>query len=125
MTGENVLTASEMSERFQALSEGDTIEGKFMAEVSSVCKKKGCWMNLELEDGEETVVKFRDYDFFVPKDIEDKKVVVDGKAFVYVVSVEEQRHLAEDGGKTPEEIAAITQPKRTLSFLADGVLIEP
>lgn len=125
ISGENALTTLQMQERFEQLAIGDTLDVKFLAEVASVCKKKGCWMNLEMKDGEETVVKFKDYEFFVPKDIEDKQVVVNGKAFISIVSVEEQRHLAEDGGGTPEEIAAITEPRRTLSFLADGVLIEP
>ena len=39
------------------------------------------------------------------------------------VSVDEQRHHAEDGGKSADEIASITEPKRTYSFEADGVLL--
>ena len=121
---EKLLSADEMMGEFGQLQAGDTITAKFKAEVVSVCKSKGCWMNLKLTDGQEAAVKFKDYAFFVPKDIEEKEVVVNGKAFVSVVSVEDQRHYAEDAGKTPEEVAAITEPKTTLSFLADGVLIE-
>lgn len=121
---DGILSASEMTDKFEGLAIGDTIDAKFRAEVASVCKSKGCWMNLKLENGEEAAVKFKDYAFFVPKDIEEKEVVVNGKAFVSVVSVEDQRHYAEDAGKSEEEIAAITEPKKTLSFLADGVLIE-
>ena len=39
------------------------------------------------------------------------------------MSVDEQRHYAEDKGATKEEIEVITEPKRTFSFLADGVLL--
>jgi len=39
------------------------------------------------------------------------------------VSIDEQRHYAEDAGKSAEEIASITVPKRTYSFEADGVLV--
>lgn len=123
-SAEDILSAEEMAQRFGGLELGDTIAATFKAEVASVCKNKGCWMNLNLKDGQEAAVKFKDYGFFVPKDIEEKEVVVHGKAFVSVVSVDEQRHYAEDGGQSAEEIAAITEPKRTLSFLADGVLIE-
>ena len=52
------------------------------------------------------------------------EVIINGKAFVTEVSVDEQRHYAEDAGKSTEEIAAITKPKRTLSFEADGVLLK-
>ncbi len=49
--------------------------------------------------------------------------MVEGKAFIEEMSVEAQRHYAEDGGATPEEVSAITEPKLTYSFLAHGVLI--
>lgn len=119
------LNSEEMKREYREMKEGDTLEVSFKSKVESVCKNKGCWMTLELPDEEENVmVKFRDYGFFVPKDIDDKEVVVNGKAYVTEVSVEEQKHYAEDKGQSEEEIAAITQPKKTLSFLADGVLIK-
>jgi hypothetical protein len=94
------------------------------AEVIEVCQAKGCWMTLKLENGEEAMVKFKDYGFFMPKDIAGKEVILNGKAFVNEVPVEEQRHYAEDAGKSKEEVAAITEPKKTYSFEADGVLIK-
>ncbi len=119
------LSAGEMSREYRELQEGDTLEVRFKGTVESVCKNKGCWMILDLPGEEEDVmVKFKDYGFFVPKNIEDREVVLNGMAYVTEVSVEEQRHYAEDKGQTPEEIAAITKPKRTLSFLAEGVLIK-
>jgi len=69
-------------------------------------------------------VKFKDYGFFVPKDIDGEEVIINGKAFVNEVSVEEQRHYAKDAGQSEEEIAAITKPKKTYSFEADGVLLK-
>ncbi len=123
ISAENSLTATEMQERFKDLKPGDTIEVSFATRVNSVCKNKGCWMTLDLPQEEGVMVKFKDYGFFVPMDIEEKEVVVSGKAFVAEVSVDEQKHYAEDKGVKTEEIDAITEPKRTLSFLADGVLI--
>ena len=40
------------------------------------------------------------------------------------MSVDDQRHYAEDAGKTEEEILAITLPKRTLSVTSNGVLLQ-
>ncbi len=40
------------------------------------------------------------------------------------MSVEDQRHYAEDAGKGEDEIAAITEVETTLSFEADGVLVK-
>jgi hypothetical protein len=50
--------------------------------------------------------------------------IVSGKAFVDVVSVDELKHYAKDGGKSKEEIAKITKPEVTYSFLASGVYIK-
>lgn len=120
---ENALNVNEISEKYQNLAVGDTLQTKVLAKVNSVCQAKGCWMRLDLENDEEVMVKFKDYGFFMPKNIADKDVIINGKAYVTEVSVDEQRHYAEDAGKTEEEIAAITEPKRTLSFEADGVLL--
>ena len=122
ITDENVLTKNEMMEKYKSLKPGDTLNVKFAATVKDVCQKKGCWMNLEMGDAE-TMVRFKDYGFFMPKDIAGKEVIVNGKAYVEEMSIEDQRHYAEDGGKSAEEIAAITEPKRILAFEADGVLI--
>ena len=61
--------------------------------------------------------------FFMPKNIADKEVIVNGKAFVSEVSIEEQRHYAVDAGKSEDEIAKIIEVKKTLSLEADGVLL--
>ena len=81
-------------------------------------------MRLDLEEGDEIMVKFKDYGFFMPKNITGDYVIINGKAFVEEVSVDEQRHYAKDAGKTNNEIASINQPKRTFSFEADGVLLK-
>lgn len=97
-----------------------TVEGK----VTSVCQAKGCWMKLETGTGETVRVTFKDYGFFVPKDLAGSTVYMRGEAAVKVTSVEELRHYAEDAKKSKEEIEKITEPKRELVFEADGVLIK-
>ncbi|MCX2839369.1 DUF4920 domain-containing protein [Salinimicrobium sp. MT39] len=120
----SALSAQRMQEHYNTLKPGDTVNVAFRGNVASVCKSKGCWMKVALEDDREVMVKFKDYAFFVPKDIEDKEVIVQGKAFVTEISVEDRQHYAEDAGKTPAEVKAITTPELTLSFVADGVKIK-
>ena len=124
ITDANVMDTKQMSDKFMTMSVGDTINTKMSGKVIEVCQSKGCWMKLNLENGEEAMVKFKDYGFFMPKDIAGKEVILNGKAYVTELPVDEQRHYAEDAGKTAEEIAAITEPKKTYSFEADGVLIK-
>ncbi|PKQ46227.1 DUF4920 domain-containing protein [Confluentibacter flavum] len=124
ITEDDALEVMDAIIQYEVMSVGDTIDSKIAAKVSSVCQAKGCWMTLDLEDGKEIMVKFKDYGFFVPKDIVGKEVVINGLAFIDEIPVDEQQHYAEDAGKTTAEIASIVQPKRTLSFEADGVLIK-
>lgn len=103
----------------------DSISMKVVGKVKEVCLKKGCWMTLVSDQPgyPEMRVTFKDYAFFMPKDLSGKRVVVDGFARVETTSVDILRHYAEDAKKSPEEIAAITEPKREVSFEASGVLI--
>ena len=120
----DALQLDKVTNQYNNLKTGERVQIKFEAKAKDVCQAKGCWMTLDLENGEQVMVKFKDYAFFVPKDISGKEVVLNGKAFIEEVSVEEQRHYAQDAGKTEAEILTITKPKRTLSFEADGVLIK-
>ena len=101
----------------------DTVNMTFKANTNAVCQKKGCWMKLDMPKGNDIKVTFKDYGFFVPKDISGQEVVVKGKAFLKTVSVDEQRHYAEDAGRSEKEIAAITAPKKEYRFVATGVAI--
>lgn len=78
----------------------------------------------ENPDQPEMRVKFKNYAFFMPKDIVGKTVVIDGFALQETISVADQRHYAEDDGQTKEQIEKITKPKRELSFEAAGVVIK-
>lgn len=120
----NTLTASEMMKKYQSLQEGDSISVKFSSSINDVCSKKGCWMKLKLEDNQETMVRFKDYGFFMPLDSNNKDVIVEGKAFVKTVSVQDLKHYAEDAGKSKEEIDAIKEPKKEFAFEAIGVLMK-
>jgi hypothetical protein len=102
----------------------DKLPAKVEGTVESVCKMKGCWMKVRTGDGQTMRVTFKDYGFFVPKDIVGKTVVVDGTAETTVTPVDELRHYAEDAGKTKEEIAKITEPEKALTFVADGVIVK-
>lgn len=93
------------------------VEGK----VTEVCQAKGCWMKVELPNGESMRVTFKDYGFFMPKDLAGKSIKMSGVAKKEETDVETLKHFAEDGGKSEEEIAQITEPKMDYKFIASGV----
>lgn len=124
ISSENVLTSEEMLAKFNAMSVGDTMQVKFASSINEVCSKKGCWMKLPLTTDTETMVRFKNYGFFMPLDSKGKEVIVQGKAFVKETSVKELQHYAEDAGKSKEEIAKIIAPKKEFAFVANGVLLD-
>ncbi|HLS30012.1 MAG TPA: DUF4920 domain-containing protein [Flavobacteriaceae bacterium] len=106
------------------IKKGEVLEGNFIGNVEEVCAKKGCWVQLVLADGTPASVKMKDYGFFVPTALVGKEVVIQGKAELKTTSVAELQHLAEDAGKSQEEIDAITEPEEVISIMADGIKVK-
>ena len=123
ISAEDAVSMEAMVNKFKDLKKGDTIDIKFASNVNEVCKTKGCWMKLDLGKEKEMMVRFTDYGFFVPLNSDKRDVIVEGRAFITEISVEELQHYAKDAGKSEEEIAQITVPKTTYGFEADGVLM--
>ncbi len=97
---------------------------RMKGEIISTCPMKGCWMNINVAN-DTILVRFKDYGFFVPKTgVEGSIAIVNGYLSIDTLSVAQLRHYAEDARKNKNEIMKITDPKITLSFLADGVVIQ-
>ncbi|PJJ60251.1 DUF4920 domain-containing protein [Hymenobacter chitinivorans] len=116
--------ARPMSELRQVLGQQDSAQVKLVGTAAEVCQAKGCWLTMTTAEGQAMRVRFKDYAFFVPKDISGKTVVINGWAHREVVPVEDLQHYAKDAGKSAKEVAAITQPEEQLNFEADGVLVQ-
>ena len=121
---DEAISTQDMLVQYDKLKAGDTLNVKFKSKIKNVCQKKGCWMTLELPSGKEAFVKFKDYAFFIPKNAQNEEVIVNGKAFVSIETVEELKHYAKDEGKSQAAIDSIVAPKTNYSFMADGVLIK-
>lgn len=104
-------------------SSTEPVNTKIKAKIVEVCPNKGCWLKLELNDGQTAMVKMKDYGFFLPLAAKGKTVVIDGEVGMKSTSVAELRHYAEDAKKSKEEIAAITEPKNEVKVLAKGIVV--
>lgn len=124
ISAEGAISKEDMFAKYQQMKDGDSIDVKFASRINDVCQKKGCWMNLGLVNDEKVFVKFKDYAFFMPLNSKDADVVVNGKAYVSVETVEDLKHFAKDAGKSQAAIDSIIAPETTYSFMADGVLIK-
>jgi hypothetical protein len=101
----------------------EAFEGKIIGEIKDVCSKKGCWLTVDLPNGQSMRVTFKDYGFFVPKNSQGFPVILEGIASKKTTDVETLRHYAEDAGKTKAEIEAIVADKEEYTFEAVGVII--
>lgn len=123
ITADKALSDAAMLKKYESLKKGDTIVVKFKSKVNSVCKKKGCWMKMDMPKDQKAFVRFKDYEFFVPLNADNATAIVSGKAYLDVVSVAELKHYAKDGGKSQADIDKIKEPQVTYAFMADGVLL--
>lgn len=118
---EGAISTNEM---VQMLEASDSVAVKVEGEILATCAMKGCWMNLQLADGKEMRVTFKDYAFFVPKEgMEGNRAVIKGIAKRSLTDVATLKHFAEDAGKPQVEIDGITEAQEELIFEAEGVII--
>ncbi len=124
ITADHAISKEDLFSKYESMKEGDTLNLKFSSKINDVCQKKGCWMNVDLGKGQAAFVKFKDYGFFMPLNSKGEEVIINGKAFLSIESIEEQKHYAKDAGKSQAAIDSITSPLKSYSFVADGVLIK-
>ncbi len=120
INADGAMLASELKTELEGK---DSVVVKVEGTVSESCKKKGCWMTVDLGNDESMRVSFKDYGFFVPKNLNGQKAVMEGVAKVETIEVDYLKHLAQDAGKTQEEIDAITEPEVSVTFVANGVIV--
>lgn len=123
----NPDAAVSFADVYAQLDSVDSLNVIMTGKVGEVCQTKGCWMTITdpaaATEGE-IFVQFHDYGFFMPKDLGGSEVIIEGKAYMNVTTVEELKHFAEDEGKSAEEIAAITEPAMEKKFMATGVQVK-
>jgi len=96
-------------------------DGKIQGKVVEVCQMMGCWAKVQKDDGTTVMIKVKDHEFAMPKDIVGRTIVVEGKAELKETSVEMLKHYAEDAGKSKEEVAKIKEPKKEVIMMIKGV----
>jgi len=99
------------------------------ATIDEVCQTKGCWMTLKSGGDVPIRVRFTPSEncaegFYVPRNAAGREAVLVGTLKKTEIPEDWARHYAEDGGASPEEIAAIVGPQKTFELMATAVLIE-
>lgn len=120
-------TLAETTPLADALSKPESYEGREIlveAVVTKSCQKKGCWLILK-DGGSEVRVTFKDYGFFVSKDLADRRARIQGAVSRRIMSVKDARHFLKDEGASKDEIRKVTKPVETVSFVASGLTLLP
>ena len=113
LTGEKLM---------QELQGKDSLFTIVKGNITAACQAKGCWMKMDM-NGNQMLVQFKDYGFFVPKNSADHEAIISGWAYSDTISVSQQIEIAKDANATVEEIAQINSSKVKLQFMANGVVI--
>ncbi len=122
--GANVTAGKNVNaKKLTGMLQKGPVDTKLKAKVLEVCSNKGCWIKVELEDKSTAFVKMKDYKFFVPTTLEGKNIEIDGKVEMATTSVGELKHFAEDAKQPQEEIDAITEPKKEIKIMANGIKV--
>ena len=89
---------------------------KFSGRVAQVCRKKGCWMELEA-DGKSARVTMLDYGFFLPTDATGTAVVY-GTLSEVELDEKTAEHFAQDAGRPADSV-----PRKEFRLVAHAIAL--
>jgi hypothetical protein len=92
--------------------------------ITETCSTSGCWIKIDDKKGHDIIVLTEESKFHLPRNCTGHRAVAHGNMEVREIPVEQRRHYAEVAGASPEEIAKITEPQRTLVLIAGSVFLE-
>lgn len=127
------LTLQESVSVSEILRTPEVFKGKRVVvegEISEVCQKKGCWINVRDPEGlGELRVKVEDDVIVFPKDAKGKRVKAEGIISVTVLTEEERRrrarHEAEEQGTLKEfDASKIKGSVTSIQMEGEGAVVE-
>lgn len=118
---EKAIDASQLPNLLSNTTEVKDVVAK--GKITAVCQAMGCWMKVDVGNGQDMMIKFGDHAFTLPMDVSGKTAVFAGTLMMKTTTVKELRHYAEDAGKSKEEIEKITEAKNEMRFVATGVYL--
>lgn len=97
-------------------------------EVSGVCTKKGCWMDLSDTEGHTVKIRVEDGVLVFPEDAEGLQASAEGTVSVQEMDRERylgwQQHLASDRGETFDESTLGEGPYLLVEIAGSGAQVE-
>ena len=102
-SSEKTIPATQVTDLFTG---SDTAAIIISGNIAASCRHTGCWMDLDMGNGETIHVTFRDEAFTIPLDAAGKNAVAEGIAIRELIPVETLQKYAREDGKSKEEYKA-------------------
>ncbi|MFA5417792.1 MAG: DUF4920 domain-containing protein [Bacteroidales bacterium] len=97
---------------------------QLQGKILDVCTGSGCWLEMDMGDGQRVLVTFPKDVYVVDTSSIGKLAMVEGLATKEIISVKRLQLQAADEGASEEEINAINEPVAEYSFEASQVKIK-
>jgi len=95
--------------------DGQTV--KTVGEISAVCQRMGCWMELRADaEGPGIRVPMANHSFFLPRDLAGARATIEGTVHVAALDESTREHLESEGAEAADS---------ELSIEATSVLVHP
>ena len=100
---------------------------RIAGQITDVCPMKGCWIEIETEDGQALIVKVDDGDIVFKPESKGKNAIAEGE--VYSIEMDEERaiaymeHLAEEKGEEFDP-STVEGPMTVYQIKGAGALVE-
>ncbi len=80
---------------------------KTEGEITAVCQRMGCWMEMRAEGTPAVRVPMAGHSFFLPRDVSGRHATVEGEVSVRPLSAAERQHLASEGAQATDQALQI------------------
>lgn len=81
---------------------------KTEGEITQVCQRMGCWMEMREGEGPAIRVPMAGHSFFLPRDVSGKRATIEGQVALRELSAAEREHLESEGAQAVGQRLQIT-----------------
>jgi hypothetical protein len=121
ITEEGAIDCSELKDK---MGDSTVLQTKIKGEVVEICPDKTCILQLDMGDGTCMNVKMNNAQITLPKDLNGKTAIVEGRVYVDTTNVKMIPGYVRDSGSTEAETEVTKDPELSLAFDATGLIIK-
>ena len=105
------LSVNELTALADITADPESFAGRTVkteGQITQVCQRMGCWMEMREGDGPAIRVPMAGHSFFLPKDVSGRRATIEGQVALRELSAAEREHLASEGAQAVGQRLQIT-----------------